>query len=203
MVVIVVYMEGGGNTKLLHTELRKGMKSLLEKCGLKGVMPKVFSCGSRNDAFRDFKTASRNGKSAFLLVDSECAVAKTHQDKPWHHLKARDNWDKPADTTDDQCHLMVQCMESWFLADVETLNEYYGQDFNEKYFPKSGQDVEPIDKDQVADKLKNATRNCRKKGKYNKGDHSFEILGKIDPEKVKNASEWAKRFFDTLKKNCN
>jgi hypothetical protein len=200
---IYLYMEGGGDKSELHTRFRQGMISILEKCGLKGMMPKVFSCGSRNDAYRDFKQAIKEEKNAVLLVDSESAVCDEFENLPWHHLKTRDKWDKPENAANDQCHLMVQCMESWFLADVETLKEYYGQGFNENHFPRLGQDVESIDKDQVANKLKNATRNCRKKGEYHKGNHSFDILGKINPQKVKAASKWAARFFDTLKEKCD
>ena len=198
---IYLYMEGGGNTKKLHTELRKGMRLFLEKAGFQGMMPKVFACGTRNDAYRDFKNASCHGH-AILLVDSEEAVAPEHQGQPWQHLKKRDDWDKPEGTTDEQCHLMVQCMESWFLADMDAVANYFEQEFVMKHFPLQGQNIEVIDKDQVYKKLENATRTC-KKGQYNKGKHSFAILGLVDPDKVKLASFWAKRFFDTLNEYNN
>ena len=44
---------------------------------------------------------------------------------------------------------------------------------------------------------------AKKKGEYHKGNHSFDILGKIDPQKVKAASKWAARFFDTIKVKCD
>ena len=34
---------------------------------------------------------------------------------------------------------------------------------------------------------------------YEKSEHSFVILSRIDPEKVIAASPWAKRFIDELK----
>ncbi|MCK5323739.1 MAG: hypothetical protein KAJ45_06310 [Desulfobulbaceae bacterium] len=36
------------------------------------------------------------------------------------------------------------------------------------------------------------------KGKYGKGSHSFDILENLDPQKVQNASPWAKRLIDEL-----
>ena len=143
----------------------------------------------------------KQGKCAFLLVDSEGAVANKHFDKPWQHLKKRDNWNQPEGTADEQCHFMVQCMESWFLADVDAVANYFGQGFIRKHFPSEGQNVEMIERDQVYDKLANATKAC-KKGQYNKAQHSFKILGLINPVKVKQAGPWAKRFFDALKEHC-
>jgi len=197
---IVIYMEGGGDTNDLHTELRKGMRLFLQKAGFQGMMPKVFACGTRNDAYRDFKNASCSGH-AFLLVDSEEAVAKKHQDKPWQHLKERDGWEKPEGTENDQCHLMVQCMESWFLTDEDAVANYFGQGFK-RCFPQQGQNIEAIAKTRVGQYLKDATKDCKTKRPYDKGDHSFKILGLIDPNKVKQAGFWTKRFFGTLEKHC-
>ena len=48
------------------------------------------------------------------------------------------------------------------------------------------------------DGLKAATRRCDKKGNYDKGPHSFEILARIDPVRVRNASPHAERLVKTL-----
>jgi hypothetical protein len=98
------------------------------------------------------------------------------------------------------CHLMVQCMETWFLADRKTLVSFYGKDFSENVLPAKERPVETIDKQQVYQSLENATKNCGKKGKYNKGDHSFQLLASINPVFVAASSPWAKRFIDELKK---
>ena len=37
-----------------------------------------------------------------------------------------------------------------------------------------------------------------RKGRYDKGSHSFEIIAMIDPQKVTDASPYAKRFIETL-----
>ena len=114
-----------------------------------------------------------------LLVDSEGPVAAP----VWQHLKARDKWDRPFGVTDDQAHLMVQCMEAWFLADKECLAAFYGQGFIAKQLPQNT-NVEQVPKSDAIRGLKMATRGT-KKGEYSKGSHSFEILEGIDPGKVK------------------
>ncbi len=43
-------------------------------------------------------------------------------------------------------------------------------------------------------------RYCKTKGAYVKGNHSFVLLGLIDPEMVKAASPSAKQFVEALTK---
>ena len=196
---IKIFVEGGGDRNLLRRECRKGFSNFFSKAGMKGRMPSVVASGSRREAFDDFRAAvHRPGKYDFivLLVDSEDPVAA--ETGPWQHLKKRDNWDQPSETTDDQVHLMVQCMEAWFLADKDTLAAYYGNGFNQNALP-ARQDIERIPKNDVFNGLKNATRSGVSKGEYEKGQHSFDILAQIDPDKVVAASPHAKRLVDTLK----
>ena len=165
-------------------------------------MPKVSACGSRKEACDDFCTATRNAKDdefPIMLVDSEEAVEPGAN--AWQHLKDRksDGWDKPESASDENAHLMVQCMEAWFLADRNSLASYFGQGFSENALPKS-EDVENIHKDDLFLYLRNATRSCKGKGQYSKDRHSYQILENLDHQKVANASPHAKRFFDTLRK---
>ena len=94
-------------------------------------------------------------------------------------------------------HLMVQCMESWFLADVSTLITYFGPGFRSAAIPQRN-DIERVPKDDVFKQLESASRRSKKRA-YRKGSHSFEILGLIDPKKVIERSHFAKRLIDTLK----
>ncbi|MFJ5505937.1 DUF4276 family protein [Pectobacterium carotovorum] len=208
-----LYVEGGGDTAALKTACRQGFSLFLEKAGLKGNMPRIVACGSRSDAYDSFCTAIRNGETAMLLVDSEEQVIaaiqpgdKTQQrDRshwlPWQHLLQRggDGWEKPQGVEDSQCHLMVQCMENWFLADHETVKQFFGQGFQENQLPASNIPIETVDKERVYRSLDNATRHCKTKNQYGKGEHSFELLGKIDPAKVQQASPWALRFVEILR----
>ena len=109
----------------------------------------------------------------------------------------RDTWAAPDGATDDNAHLMVQCMETWFLADRDCLEAFFGRGFNRKALP-GHRNIEEIAKADVFEGLKNATRRCQPKGEYGKGSHSFEILSEIDPSKVLAASPHAKRLIDTL-----
>ena len=193
---VKLYVEGGGDTRFLRAQCRQHFKKFFCKAGLKGRMPRIVASGGRVKAFEDFHNALKNaGTESFiiLLVDSEDGVAAG----PWAHLKRRDNWDKPAAATDDNAHLMAQCMESWFLADKDKLAAFFGDEFNRGALPVRLA-VEEIPKKDVLNGLKAATRNCGKKGEYHKGRHSFRILSCLDPEKVTAASPHARRLVETL-----
>jgi hypothetical protein len=211
---VKLFVEGGGDSNSLHIKCRAAFNNFIKESGLTGKLPRIIASGSRKSAYDDFCTAIKNGEEAVLLVDSETAVIIPADNsvkiddpktwKPWHHLKTRrgedgviaDNWNKPASASDEDCHLMVQIMESWFFADVDALKRYYGQGFSENAIPKR-QDIENIPKHDILDILSRATSRTQK-GKYSKGAHSFELLEIIDPHKVVNQSPWAKRFVDLL-----
>jgi hypothetical protein len=207
VVAVKLYVEGGGDTNDLRTECRHSFSAFLEKAGLKGKMPRIIACGTRADAYDSFKTAMKKKEAALLLVDSEAVVANEYQQgdsttwRPWEHLKIRpgDNWQKPENAADIDCHFMVQCMESWFIADRGTLKTFFGKGFNEKALGSAQNPVELIDKAQVYKSLADATKNCEIKGQYGKGKHSFKILMQIDPMKVTTASPWAERFVRMVK----
>ena len=192
MVTTKLCVEGGGN-KTLNRECRRGFGKFVEKAGAAGKMPQIVACGSRENAYDSFKTVLATGCAAILLVDAEEQVTAQG---PWQHLKTRDNWDRPSSATDDQCHLMVQAMESWFLADVDTLESFYGQGFRPQDLPKNPE-IEKVSKQDVLIRLAQATHNTQK-GSYKKGMHSFEILEKLDPAKVSTASNHADRFMKAL-----
>ena len=163
-------------------------------------MPRIVACGTREDVYDDFKTAHRKSSDnllPMLLVDAEGPVAAAES---WRHLEDQAGWKRPANATnDEQCHLMVQAMESWFLADKKALGKFYGQGFQESALPANPQ-IEDISKEDVRSGLNQATRQTTK-GPYNKGSHSFDILAKLDPAKVQEASPHAKRFIETLMKS--
>lgn len=150
MVSVKLYVEGGGGSKTLKTACRKGFQRFIEKAGLQGRMPRVVACGSRRNAYESFKTAhAGQDTTVLLLVDAEGPVTA---ESPWQHLEIHDNWDRPDHATDDQCHLMVQIMESWFLADPQTLKTFYGQGYRPDALP-SDQHVERIAKRDVSTAL--------------------------------------------------
>jgi hypothetical protein len=202
MVGLQLFVEGGGSGKDLRSACSQGFTKFLQKAGLGGSMPRVRPCGTRRAAYDDFCLALKCGQPALLLVDSEDLVYPAHSDKPWAHLAARqgDQWARPNGAEDRHCHLMVVFMESWFLADRDTLQEFFGQGFHAHSLPAVTSSVEGIDKAKIENALKNATKGCKTKAAYSKGLHSFDLLALIDPQKVTAASHWAKRFIDELKK---
>ncbi|WP_438945729.1 DUF4276 family protein [Sediminibacterium sp.] len=211
--MVKVYVEGGGDSNALRTACRAGFAEFLKKTGLIGKMPRIVACGSRKDAYDSYCIAIEKGEDALLLVDSEAAVNAIAQNppndplkwQPWIHLDERegDKWPRPDIATDLQCHLMVECMESWFLADRNALKSFFGNGFKENQLPPETNAIENITKNEIFQSLTNATSECKTKAKYGKGEHSFKLLSKIDPNKIITASPWAKRFVCELKRKMN
>jgi len=48
--------------------------------------------------------------------------------------------------------------------------------------------------------LAKATKDCKSKAQYGKGEHSFKLLGKIDPAKATAACPWASGLLSKLEK---
>jgi hypothetical protein len=189
---VTIYVEGGGNdNQRLARECRRGFSEFFKKLGIR---VKIVACGGRDNAYHRFCIGLKGNKYCFLLVDSEEPV-KNNIDV-WHHVRLRDNWEKPNKATNEHLHFMVECMEAWFMADKKTVADYYGKDFNQNALSKNT-NVENISKKELEDTLKMATRETGK-GKYDKGGHSFEILSKIDANKVIAQCAYAKRLHEKL-----
>ena len=191
MVKTKVYVEGGGR-KAIDRECRRAFGAFLSKAGVPQGTVEIEACGPRGDAYRTFSADLRKGLSTVLLLDAEGPVTTQ---STWQHLKGNDNWDRPANAADGQCHLMVQIMESWFLADVKTLESFFGTGFRSQSLPGNPK-VEDVPKQDVLNGLGQATRGTG--SRYNKGTHSFEVLAMLDPRKVMEASPHADRFIKSL-----
>ncbi|HEV7671523.1 MAG TPA: DUF4276 family protein [Thermoanaerobaculia bacterium] len=190
---IQIFVEGGGSTVKTKSQLRSGLRDFLERAGF---VCRVIACGRRDAAFKYWRTALSVDPEAlnFLLVDSEGPVEKGSL--PWRHLgKSDPSWQPPADT-EDHCHLMVQMMEAWFLADPEALAAYYGHHFGASALP-GRPNVEEIPKGDVERALKAATQRTQK-GEYHKIRHAFDLLALIDPEKVRKRAPHCERLLATL-----
>jgi len=100
---------------------------------------------------------------------------------PASRLRERegDSWPRPEGATDEQAHLMVQVMEAWFLADPDTLANFYRQGFLRNSLSPQ-KDIERLDKRRVFESLSHAS-NGTQKGSYHKTNHRFELLELIDP----------------------
>ena len=194
----IIYIEGGGDrNENLERLFRRAWTKFFAAAGIEGRLPRVVRGGSRSRTFDLFRKAAGNpspNRVPLLLVDSEEAVQEGHS--PWQHLSARDNWSPPGGAGDDQAFLMVQVMETWFLADRETLRRHFGTGFRENALPQWPR-LEGVPKARVLAALRGATSHCSPP--FNKGTVSFQLLTKISPELVEIACPHAGRLFQRLR----
>lgn len=194
---IYIYVEGGGDSTKTWTVIRRGfsifLKDLREIADKRKIGFHIIPCGPRGAAKNDFFTALESNPNAFnvLLVDSESPVDK----EPWKHLLDQDGW-KLDEIHNEQCHLMVQLMESWLIADIDALKRFYGKDFKVKVIPRNPH-VEEIPKHDVETSLKKATGKTQI-GEYHKIHHGPKILELLDVSRVRKAAPHCNRLFETL-----
>lgn len=194
---VTLYVEGGGEFgSALRTECRQAFTEFFNRAGLTSAKLIVVPCGGRRTAYDKFCEGLAISNNCFLalLVDSEGPVS---EGGPWLHLanRAEDRWSTPAGATDRNAHLMVQAMESWLLADVEVLADHFGERFNRAALPIADE-IETVAKDNLLFSLQEATRRCGR-ARYTKR-RAFNILMKINVEKVASASPYAARLIETL-----
>jgi hypothetical protein len=194
---IAIYMEGGGDSRDAKVALRQGMDDFLrplkDSARVKSLHWKLVCCGGRDQAYSAFLNAHRIGEFEIvvLLVDAELEVIFA----PCVHLKNRDNWDFTG-IDDGAVHLMTQTMETWIVADPNTLAAYYGQRFNRNALPRA-QNLETVGKQQIASSLEQATR-LTQKGAYHKIRHASDLLKLIGQRDVRIRCPSCERFFAEL-----
>lgn len=92
---------------------------------------------------------------------------------------------------------MVQVMETWFMADRKTMEQFFGVNFRGAAIP-AWPNLEEVPKRIVCESLDRATADCGPR-KYAKGRLSFDLLGSISPAKVEAASPRARELFERLR----
>lgn len=197
---IKIYIEGGGDSHLQDTEFRAAWSAFFKNAGLAVLrkMPATFRGSGRTKTFDAYQTAVKTRKPdelPLLLVDSEDLVSSGHG--PWQHLKARDGWEQPAGVGDEDVFLMISCMETWFLADRESLKRFFHDCWRDNALPQ-WEDLATVEKSRVFEALASATAACGKK-RYSKGKVSFDLLKSIDPTIVRQKCPDAKRLLDRLR----
>ena len=190
MVTVRIYIEGGGEGKELDEVFRRAWKRFFEAAGVRRK-PRVIRGGGRQHTFVAFRNrAARDTveETSLLLVDSEGAV----RSDVWEHLRIRDGWVRPAGTDDRQAFLMVQVMETWFLADVDTLQRFFGASFRPSALREWPQ-LEQVPKQTALDALAQASgrRYTKRKG--------FDLLEQIRPDLVETACPHAKALLSHLR----
>jgi hypothetical protein len=91
-------------------------------------------------------------------------------------------------------------METWLIADINNLSNYFGNGFRGQLL-RDWPDLEQVDKATIIKALKSATSECRTH--YEKGDVSFEILETTSPSEVEQRCPAAKRFLDRLRSHMS
>jgi len=195
-VSVSLFIEGGGPQRRTQTACRKAFRLFFEKVLGDRPKPRIVASGGRDEAYRDFCRAVESDPDSFsvLLVDSEGPV--TAGRGAVAHLQERERrW---TGLRDGQVFLMVQCMEAWFLADIPAVAAYYGREFRASALP-GHPDIEMIAKRDVLEGLHAAARATAKGGYLrHKREDGFELLGGIDPGKVRRRSGHAADLFDML-----
>jgi hypothetical protein len=196
-VSVRLYVEGGGDSKELVERCQRGFRKLIERSGFTGRMPRIISCGSRQNAYDSFKTAVGDGVGfPMLLVDSEEPLNRA----TWDHLQHRDGWHRPVGVEDDQAQLMVACMETWIMAGASVLRRLFGSCLHvNALFPPQAIETRPCR--EVLDRLEQATRDCGREKSYAKGRRSFQILAELDPAELRVLPSF-QRFVEALDRHA-
>ena len=184
---IYIYYEG-------DKKLQPGFRKFFDSFYHQGFKIRLVAGGT--NAIADFVTGMKTNRDSFniLLKDSEGLSVEESLVK----VRSHDHWENTLDSQvdDDQLHFMVQVMESWFLADLLNLRQFYGQGFLDSRLPGNAR-VEEIPRNDVQSGLNAATAMSRK-GKYHKTRHAPELLATLDTAKVRSAAPGCDRLFRAL-----
>lgn len=93
--------------------------------------------------------------------------------------------------------LMVQCMETWFLADRDAVIRYFRLPKDGGPLPKHAH-PELVPKVRILDSFDKASHQSRRR-RYQKGADALALLGLVDPNIVAERCPHARQFFDALR----
>jgi hypothetical protein len=181
---IRVYFEG-------DPQLKEGFHAFFGKLVFKDYPRRCrvrFIAGrGRSKTIDDFQVSLASNPSSWnvLLIDSE----GPDDGKLFAALKL------PV-AQEDSVFWMVQLMESWFLADIQTLKNYYGKGFSEARL-RANRDIEGIPKKDVLKRLGLATKMTQKR-KYDKIDDAPRLLRLIEPAALRKACPNCGRIFEVF-----
>ncbi len=188
---VLLCVEGGGEINATSNIFRNNFARFFAKSLPGHDQIKVQACGGRDDTIALFNRAVREKVAdvILLLVDSDGLVPDGMSAKEYLRSKTSRLW---ANAKEDQIHLMVQCMEAWFLADREALAEFYGQTVSKSKWLRRT-DIERIE--DAEELLKKATKNS---GKEYVKSHGFFLIGMVNPDKVRKVAKHCDRLLRKL-----
>ena len=196
---LVVFVEGTAGDP---GALRKAFRQFLERLGIPGSAIQIVAAGDGPAAHRAYvRSVSKyaNDRIAFLLIDSE-----QHKEKGlpnWEFLSQARKLNKPEAAGVDSLGLMVQCMETWFLADREKVIKYFGLPEDGGPLPKHTE-PELVSKSEVLSSFDRAARQIRRR-RYQKGQDALALLGLVDPNVIAKRCPHAERFFSALRRTSS
>lgn len=182
---------------------RRAWQIFFSKAGVDGQMLDIAVGGGQQEAFALFSSQldrymkdNATEPKPLLLLDSEEPVADGHT--VWEHLGTRNQhrFQQPPEAHDDSAHMMVQAMETWFIADPPALQRFFDSSLDASVFRNSSP-LEAILKEDALDMLRRATLRCRRH--YSKGRRSYGILAEIDPQTVAAACPHADQLLRYLR----
>lgn len=181
LVKVTIFLEGGDDAS---KECRRAFSKLFQDAGL-SKLPGIIACGSRNEAYSQFcnRWPGKRDEILLLLVDSE---AQVHGAK-WDHVAQRDGdgWTAPPGATEDHLWFMMQCMETWVVADPETLSKVFRDCLLPNALPPLFE-LERRSKSDVQAALQQATSRCDRSRKYEKGRRSYQVVIKLKTAALSN-----------------
>ena len=211
-----LYIEGGGRAdpdprQMSRTAMvddnaeafRRGWQSFFNKAGADGQMLEIIVGGGQQEAFALFNSQlsryvgqEETEPKPLLLVDSEEPVAGGHT--VWDHLQTRHQhrFLRPTAADDHSAFIMVQAMETWFIADPRALRRFFDSSLDTSDF-QNLPPLETILKGDALETLQKATLRCRRH--YSKGRRSYGLLAEIDPETVAVACPHAQELLNYLR----
>ena len=123
---------------------RRAWQMFFSKAGVDGQMLEIAVGGGQHEAFALFSSQldryvkdEETEPRPLLLVDSEEPVAAGHT--VWEHLRTRvqHRFQQPAEADDDSAYMMVQAMETWFIADPPALQRFFDSSLDTSVFQNS------------------------------------------------------------------
>ena len=166
----ILFIEGGSETT--NGDLRQGFSKLFEKL-VPGHLPKIILGNGKSQAIQKFLKNQQHGV-ALLLVDLDGADETKEADLQKNGLLLEI----------DKVFYMIQEMETWFIAQPEVLNDYFGiDDQTKKQVSDKLPKRRPIEIPNPKEVLKTATKES-KRGKYHEIKHGVELLKRLEVGKL-------------------
>lgn len=93
---------------------------------------------------------------------------------------------------------MVTSMETWIMADHDSLRAFFGNKLNAKALLPT-HNLETRDRKEVLAALVKATEPCGKDRQYKKGAKSFQLLATLNPQTLSQHLPHFRRFIEVLR----